>query len=238
MLLSVFFVSGQNSNNQQDSTNNWAYLGEIYLMFPNMTGEIGVGDLPIVEVDADPGNILGHLKMGAMLYFEANNGYWAIGMDLLYMKLGQDVVPGPIVTSGEVTMKQLAWEVSGLKRLTPWLEAGLAGRIVSLSTELELETINNPREGSASKTWFDPVVVLRSNNTFNEKWLANLRLDAGGFGVGSDFTWQLQVNAGYRFSELFQATIGYRYIGIDYDQDGFLYDIDTYGMVVRLGFNF
>jgi hypothetical protein len=76
----------------------------------------------------------------------------------------------------------------------------------------------------------------------NEKWLAQLRVDAGGFGIGSDFTWQLQANAGYRFSDLFQASLGYRYIGIDYDsgegRDRFLYDIDTYGFVLRLGFNF
>lgn len=226
----------------QESDKNWNYLGEVYMMFPSMSGETTVGRLPAFEVDAGAGDILGHLKMGAMFYLEANNGNWAIGSDLLYMKLGQDVVPGLIVTSGDVTMKQLAWEISGLKRLTPWLEAGLAGRIVSLDVEVDLETINEPSNGGGSKTWFDPVVVLRSNNVFKENWLAQLRVDAGGFGIGSDFTWQLQANVGYRFSKLFQTTIGYRYIGIDYDKgdgaDRFLYDIDTYGFVARFGFNF
>ena len=221
---------------------HWNYLAEIYLMFPNMSGETTVGVIPPVEVDAGAGDIFGHLEMGAMFYFEANNGNWAIGTDLLYMKLGQDAEPGVLITDGKVTMKQLAWEISGLKRLTPWLEAGLAGRIVSLDVALDLETINQPRSGSGNKTWFDPVVVLRSNNMFAENWLAQLRLDAGGFGIGSDFTWQLQANLGYRFSDLFQATLGYRYIGIDYDsgdgRDRFLYDIDTYGFVARLGFNF
>ena len=220
----------------------WNYLAEIYLMFPNMSGKTTVGNIPPVNVDAGAGDILGHLEMGAMLYFEANNGNWAIGSDLLYMKLGQDVEPGILITDGKVTVKQLAWEISGLKRITPWLEAGLAGRIVSLDAELELETVNQPRSGSGNRTWFDPVVVLRSNNVFAENWLAQLRLDAGGIGIGSDFTWQFQANLGYRFSDLFQTTLGYRYIGIDYDsgdgRDRFLYDIDTYGFVIRLGFNF
>lgn len=240
--LFTFIGYTQETSTSEKKNKSWNYLAEIYLMFPNMSGETAVGIIPPVEVDAGAGDILGKLEMGAMLYFEANNGNWAIGADLLYMKLGQDVVPRMLVTSGKLTMKQLAFEVSGLKRLTPWLEAGLAGRIVNLDVNLDLETINEPRNGSGSKTWFDPVVVLRSNNTFNEKWLAQLRVDAGGFGIGSDFTWQLQANVGYRFSELFQTTIGYRYIGIDYDNgdglDRFLYDIDTYGMVVRLGFNF
>ncbi len=226
----------------QSKNRSWNYLLEAYLMFANMKGETTVGIIPPVEVDAGPGDILGHLEMGAMLYFEANNGNWAIGSDLLYMRLGQDVEPGILITDGKVTVKQFTWEVSGLKRLTSWLEAGLGGRIVSMDAELDLETINQPRNVSGSKSWFDPVVIVRSNNIFKEKWLAQLRLDAGGFGVGSDFTWQLQANAGYRFSDLFQASLGYRYIGIDYDngegRDRFLYDIDTYGFVLRLGFNF
>ncbi len=227
---------------QEVTDKKWHYLGELYMMFPNMTGDIGVGNLPAVAVDAGAGDILGNLEMGAMLYFEATNDDWAISSDLLYMKLGQKASNEGLVTSGDVTMKQLAWEIAGLKRVAPWLDAGLAGRVVNLYTGLELETINEPREGSASKTWFDPVIVLRSNNVLKEKWLAQLRLDAGGFSIGSDFTWQLQANVGYRFSKLFQTTVGYRYIGIDYDKgegaDRFRYDIDTYGWVVRFGFNF
>lgn len=240
--LTIFSSYSQESNDSLQKTTKWSLLGEIYLMFPNMKGQTTVGLVPPIEVNAGAGDIFGHLEMGAMFYFEANNGNWAIGSDLLYMKLGQDAIPNQLVTSGKVTMKQLAFEVSGLKRLTPWLEAGLAGRIVSLDAKLELETLNQSQNTSGGKTWLDPVVVLRTNNTIKEKWLAQLRVDAGGFGVGSDFTWQLQANAGYRFSKLFQTTLGYRYIGIDYDQgegqDRFLYDIDTYGMVIRFGFNF
>jgi len=230
------------SNAQDDPAKKWHYLGELYMMFPNMTGETTVRNLPEAEVDASVGDILGHLKIGAMLYFEATNDDWAISSDLLYMNLGQDLTPGPIITSGDLTMKQLAWELAGFKRITPWLDAGLGGRLVSLNIAMDMETITNSRSGEASKTWVDPIIIARSNNVIKEKWLAQLRMDVGGFGIGSDFTWQLQANVGYRFSELFQATIGYRYIGIDYDKgegvDRFLYDIDTFGFVARLGFNF
>jgi len=64
----------------------------------------------------------------------------------------------------------------------------------------------------------------------------------GGFGIGSEFTWQIQAEAGYQFSELFSLNLGYRYIGIDYETgsgtDYFAYDIDTFGPEIRLGFNF
>lgn len=178
-----------------------------------------------------------------MLYLEATNDDWSISSDLIYMKLGQDVVPTTIIESGAATMKQYAWEIAGLKHITPWLEGGIGGRLVSLYTGLELETIGDgSRGGEASKTWFDPIIILRSQGAIKDKWLLQFRGDVGGFGVGSDFSWQVQAYAGYKFCKLFQASIGYRYIGINYDKgegvERFMYDVDTYGMVVRLGFNF
>lgn len=223
-------------------TSKWKYLGDVYMMFPNMKGETTVASLPEVIVDAPASNILGHLQMGAMMYLEASDNNWAISSDLLYMKLGQDLIPGKLVVSGNATMKEFAWEVAGLKRFTPWLEGGLACRMVSLYAGLDITTINSSSANSAVKTWFDPVFVARSNYIFKDKWLAQFRADCGGFGIGSDFTWQLQIAAGYRFSKLFQTTIGYRYIGINYDKgegkDRFMYDVDTYGWVVHFGFNF
>lgn len=241
-ILVVFMLLQASAFSQEEEKSKWHYLSEIYLMFPTMAGEVGVAGIPPVELDADAGSIFSLIKMGAMLYLEATNDDWAITSDLIYMKLGQDVVPSDVVSSGQVTMKQYAWELAGLKHITPWLEAGLGGRLVSLYTGLELETLRAVNEGSASKTWFDPIIILRSQGAIKGKWLLQFRGDVGGFGVGSDFSWQVQANAGYRFCKLFQATIGYRYIGIKYDKgegiERFLYDVDTYGPVVILGFNF
>lgn len=227
---------------QETSTKNWHYLGEIYLMFPNMSGETAIGDLPPVSVDADVDDIFGSLEMGAMFYLEATNDDWSITSDFIYMKLGQDLEPRTIVTGGGLEMKQYAWEIAGFKRIMPGLDAGLAARYNQLDVALDIETLINTREGSGSESWIDPVIILRSNHVFNEKWLTQVRADAGGFGVGSDFSWQLQANVGYRFSDLIQTSLGYRYISIDYDQgngeDRFLYDMDTYGFVARVGFNF
>jgi hypothetical protein len=207
-----------------------------------MSGEVQLGGLPPVEVDADAGTIFDHLKMAAMLYLEANNGEWAISSDLIYMKLGQGVKPRRVVKSGEIDMEETAWELAGLKRLTPWLEAGAGARLMVIGAGLDLETetilgSNNPN-GSENRTWVDPIIVLRSEHVFNEKWIAQIRGDVGGFGVGSKFAWQIQAYGGYRFSELFQVTAGYRCISIDYDKDNFVYDVDTYGPVLRLGLNF
>lgn len=227
----------------EKSPGKWNYLGELYMMFPNMKGQTTVRNLPEASIDADESAILGNLKFGAMVYLEANNGTWAIASDLIYMKLEQGLEGGQLITGGNATMEELAWELAGLRRLTPWLEAGAGGRLISLQTGLEMEgVLGNTQSGTASRTWLDPILIARAQGAIQQKWVWQLRGDLGGFGIGSDFTWQAQAYAGYRFSKLFQATLGYRYIGIDYDKgtgaDRFLYDVDTYGWVVRLGFRF
>lgn len=228
---------------QEDTaTKKWHYLGEVYMMFPNMNGETGVRELPTVAVDATVGDILGHLKMGGMFYLEATNDDWTISSDFLYMHLEQDVTPKTIITGGEVSMKQTCWEIAGLKKIQPWFDLGIAARLVNLQAGVDIQTINDLKSASINETWVDPVIVTRFQGNFTEKLFWQFRGDFGGFGIGSDFTWQAQANIGYRFSKLFQTSIGYRDISINYDKgeasNRFVYNVDTFGAVLRLGFNF
>jgi hypothetical protein len=98
------------------------------------------------------------------------------------------------------------------------------------------------QQAAFSETWVDPVVVVRARLPDSEKWILELKADYGGFGIGSDATYQVQAMAGYRFSKLFQATAGYRTLGIDYsagsEADRFYYDVNTSGPIMRFGFNF
>ena len=54
----------------------------------------------------------------------------------------------------------------------------------------------------------------------------------GGFGVGSDLMWDASLNLGYQWMEGFSTTIGYRYLDVDYDKDGYVYDIAQDGPTI------
>lgn len=234
----------------QDSTkpaNKWHILLEPYLMLPNMHGTVGVGTLPEAEVDEDPGDIFSNLQIGAMLYGELYKGPWAISSDFTYMKLKGDIVGKNGILSGEATMEQLAWELAVLRKLNPWLEAGVALQLNNIGSDLNL-VVNTSggtqqRSKSLTETWVDPSIVARIKypTTPTSKWHFQLRGNIGGFGIGSDFYWQLQAYAGYRFSKLFSLSAGYRVIDIDYKNgsgnDYFKYDMTTFGPVIRLGFS-
>jgi hypothetical protein len=234
----------------QDSTQThqrWRFLVEPYLMFPQMKGTLGVGTLPDADLNASANDIFSRLQSGFMLYAEAQNGTWAVSSDLLYMKLKEDAVPTKVIKSGSMILSETAWELAGLTRFLPWLEGGLAARLVDIKADVEI--VRNQLGGSTSNesasmthTWIDPVLVVRMKLPDSGRWLLQLRGDIGGFGIGSDLAWQIQVFGGYRVAEWFQVTVAYRALSIDYetgtDKERFLYDITTSGPVLRLGFNF
>ncbi len=236
-------LTAQSSNHEK----KWNFLTDIYLMFPYMDGETGIGESLIIPIDANPGDIFSNLQMGAMLYLEAKTDKWAITSDLVYMKLNQEVTPGTIVNSGSVTARQLIWEAAGLYRITSFLEAGVGGRLNYLDMGIDVVKNVFPAgtedvTGEKSKTWFDPVLIARFTTDIKDKWLFQFRGDIGGFGVGSDLTWQLHATAGYRFTKLFQMSLGYRILSTDYrvgeEPTEFLFDVNEFGPEIRFGFNF
>src|SRR5688572_22487591 len=100
----------------KDSVTTWQrkYLLEPYLMFANMKGTIGLGNLPNAEVDEEASDIFENLKFGAMIYFEAYSPKWALSSDMIYMKLGSDIASTNIIHSGNAEAKQLGWEIAVL----------------------------------------------------------------------------------------------------------------------------
>lgn len=216
-------------------------------MFPYMNGETGFGSSFTVPVDANPGDIFNNLQMAAMLYFEAGTDKWAITGDWVYMNLKQDLTPGTLINSGKVNVKQSIFEVAGLYRILPFWEMGLGGRVNYLQTSLDAKRNVFPEgtediSGLHDDVWFDPIIITRLSTDINDKWLFQFRGDVGGFGLGSDLTWQLQAYAGYRFTKVFQITAGYRVISTDYKKETgsteFVFNMKEFGPLIRFGFNF
>jgi hypothetical protein len=226
------------------------FFVEPYIMFPNMNGEAGLGDLPSMPVEANPGDIFSRLQMAFMLNTEVKLEKWSVTSDLVYMRLNQDIEPGLIINSGDVTAKQFIWEAAGLYRVRPFWEIGIGGRLNKLDMEANGKLNALPGPGGQqrafnrkeSETWYDPIIVTRLTTDFNEKWELTFRGDIGGFGIGSSLTWQMQGYVGYRFSELFLLTAGYRVLYTDFERgespEAFVFDMHQFGPVLKFGFSF
>ena len=62
--------------------------------------------------------------------------------------------------------------------------------------------------------------------------------DIGGFGVGSDFTWQTLVGVNYEFSKTFAGKFGYRYSASTTTRTDFVYDMANSGLYLGVGIRF
>jgi hypothetical protein len=246
---SLFSISSAFSQDQENPKKEWGFKVEPYLMAPYMKGTVAIGKIPQAEIDANAGEVFDRLRSAFMLYGETNNGKWAITGDFVYMKLQETIEPNGQINSGEINFDETIFAMEGLYRILPWLEFGIGGRVVTIGgdmtvsrTELGSNGETNVQQAEKTESWFDPTVLFRAQVPNSGKWIGELKADIGGFGIGSNETYQIQVNGGYRFSKLFQATAGYRALSIDYESgttvDRFNYDVKTTGPVVRLGFNF
>ena len=251
LLLPSITLGQETTNTKPDK--KWEFLIEPYLFFPYMNGTLGLGGVNDVSVDATPKDIFHQLKIGFMLNAEASKGNWHINTDVIYMNLQQDVTPSFFISKGNVTAKQLAWEVAGLYTLNRWLDVGAGVILNSISVKPSLDIYN--LDGSTSnfsnnfsQTWLDPMLIARTKNKEGSKVTYMLRTDVGGFGIGAKFAYQIQSYIGYRFSDLFEVSGGYRWIGLDYkknktndnlvDNNRFVYDMSITGPVIRAGFHF
>jgi hypothetical protein len=214
-----------------------------YVLIPSMTGEVTVRGRP-VEVDVGPGDIFKNLDFGAMLRLEASNQDWAFALDGLYMNLGADGTTPLLQREAKVDMKQLAVDARALRRVAPWAEIGIGGRINVLEGGLSIAPGDNILSGldvSQSMTWFDPLIVARLTAPLESKWHLGFIGDIGGFGIGSDFAWQVYPFVGYRFSTLFELTGAFRALGMKYetgtDNELFIYDMVIFGPEVGFLFH-
>ena len=95
---------------------------------------------------------------------------------------------------------------------------------------------------SKSKGWFDPIVGARLWFPVSSSLDVILRGDVGGFGVGSDLTWQLSGHLRYAFSDSFSGLLGYRYFYMDYESgeglNRFVYDMAIHGPTLGLSWGF
>ena len=87
----------------------------------------------------------------------------------------------------------------------------------------------------------DPFVGLRVRHELSPGKELQFLGDIGGFGVGSDLTWQLFAGYGFDFwKSSLHGVIGYRALAVDYSQDdrGFKNNLDLilHGPVIGLSF--
>jgi len=126
---------------------------------------------------------------------------------------------------------------------TGTLTSAIQDRVNSAKKKLTSQLAQNiegalPTSVSGDRWWIDPIIGLRGQVNFTRWLYFTTQADVGGFGAGSQITWNVLAAVGFNFTRNVFTEIGYRYMYIDYDRDNFLYQMNQFGIFASLGAKF
>jgi hypothetical protein len=112
-------------------------------------------------------------------------------------------------------------------------------RVWHISNQIEMQPGTEPGfTAESSRTWTDPLIGASLQYELSPHWYGTVLGDVGGFGVGSDITWSVFGGVGYRFTDWFSTTLGYRFLHVDYNHDDFALNGNVQGFLLGLSFHF
>ncbi len=219
-----------------------------YLWFSGLNGNVGAGGV-VAPVHASFADVIQNLNIGWMTDLDVRRKRIGLFTDLIFMSLSSDqkttpIGPIPTYVGFNANAKELIVDPEAYVRLVDndrgSIDAIGGGRFWHLNNSLDLYPPNNGSTVTVGQTqgWVDPVLGARFRLNANKGIFFNMKGDAGGFGVGSQLTYQIYAGVGKEFKQRYAALLGYRYLYVDYKSGGFVYDVHMSGLLAGFKINF
>jgi hypothetical protein len=218
----------------------WKFATLGYAWFAGAHGQTDViVPLDPVGLDLPFGRVLKGLKFVFMGAAEAKHDRFVILGDLMFIHLrtskGIDTRNRDFVDA-RLSSKTTEVTLLGGYRVVDHPEAKLdllaGGRVNFFNTFMEVSGPNRSLEGRVKQTWFDPLIGARMIYPLGGKFSLSLYGDIGGFGLGSDLTWQAFGGVDYQINHKMSAGLGWRHYKVNYDHGDFLYDVYQTGPII------
>jgi hypothetical protein len=224
------------------ATGTWQFQLTPYLWIPTITGRAGIGNL-VTDTTTSIGDSDVELNFGFMGTFEARKDKLIILTDLQYSDIATEKGnPGPLYSSSRASFRTFVLDpeigyrvLDNGKGATLDILGGL--RYWHLNADLAFRAGILPAiSASRSRSWVDGVAGLRGRAALSQRWFITGKADLGG--GGSKFTYQLFGGVGVNVSKRVALVGGYRDLNVNYDKDGFLFDMSLHGPIIGIGMKF
>ena len=221
----------------------WTFAVSPYFWAAGMSGDTGLFGLPTVHMDMKFSDILDDLDFAAMTIGEARYGRYSLFGDIMYSKISSDAdTPrGIFAESVGVESETFTGTFGGgyavLQDERGNLDLVGGARVWYAKTGISFNGgIFDGVDRSDSATWVDGLAGVRAKYSITD----NVYLTGWGLvGAGqADLDWDVAGGIGYKFNDTFSAVAGYRALGVDYSDDGFVLDIVEQGPILGAVFHF
>lgn len=208
----------------------WRFEASLNGFAPSLISEVGVRHLPTVDANLGFFKLLSKLNGVAPLSLTATNGQFLLGADLFWSRLGSaaqferstaaGLLPGNVYLQlGETILTGFAGYRLPIdnERLSLF---GVAGaRYFSVNADIG---VNAPIAGlglsqSQGRDWVDPIIGLVGRYRLDGKYFLTGEADIGGY--AQNITWQSFGAVGYQLTPAVSATLGFRALYVDHEQD-------------------
>jgi hypothetical protein len=224
----------------------WNGSVSVYGWLANMDGDVGIDGLGPVDISSSGGSIFDILDGFFMASGELRYGAWGIFGDFIWVDLGESRTSASGYDSATVGVSTIvgtgALTYTFVDTPEATVQAMAGARVWSVDTDLKLglDLLGNSTTTSASETieWVDPLVGARASWQLTEHINASAVGAIGGFGAGSDFMWDVAGTVGYTFTPGFVASVGFRALGVNYDDNGDVVDVTAWGPLAGLTIRF
>ncbi|HRY24944.1 MAG: hypothetical protein H6852_12060 [Geminicoccaceae bacterium] len=238
-------ASAQEATEAVPADAGWSFALTPYAWFIAMKGDVATfSGAPPINVDADFSDIIDQTNGAALLAGEARRDRFGLLFDINYLDLsGKGDTPGALFGDAEMDNRTLFSDIAGFYEVGRdalfSLDVYAGARLWYVETEVNLRAGLLPnRTDQDSEAWADPIVGVRGQALLGRGFSLQGAADYGGFHVGSKNTWQVIGTLGYDFNDRLSARAGYRYLSVDYDDNGFVWDVDIHGPIIGLTWRF
>jgi hypothetical protein len=225
---------------------DWSFNISPYVWAASLKGTAAaVPGLPSIKVDASFKDILQNLDLAAMTLVELRYRRFAAYADIVYTDISTDadlssrILFDDIDAESELFIGTFGGAYRAVEGDRGFLDLLAGARVWSVDTRLDVNGgLLDGQEIEDNENWVDPVIGLKGRFDFGHGFFLYGLGQVGGFGVGSDLTWDAFGGFGYQFNDTISAIAGYRHLEVDYEHEAFKFDVELSGPVIGVTIHF
>lgn len=238
-LCSAVLVFSGGAGAQETASEGWRFQATPYIWMAGLEGDIKpFRGAPTAQVEKSFSDILENLDSAFFLSGTARQGRWVLQGDMSYASTSESAsLPWGLSAKAKVRQKSMTltggynWELG--QRSSVDLLGGM--RIWDIHAAVAVPGVASVQ---STTSFVDPVLAVRWRYDFAPQWSSLVYVDVGGWGVGSDSTWQMLGTLNYQWQENIHLSLGYRQLQVNYRSHGKRLDFGQGGPLIGATFKF
>lgn len=209
----------------------WRFQLTPYVWMTGLSGDVRpLANAPTISTSRSFSEVMDDLEGAFFMTGSARKDRWVLFGDITWASLSHEsmLLPG-VAVEGNLRQRSITAAAGYQVVSTPTQHLDLLAGARAWRIEADVKVPALGVSASETERWIDPLLAARLRSTWAPNWSTLVHVDTGGFGIGSDSTWQAVATANYQISNAFHLSAGFRHLSVDRDENGTRIDVSMSG---------